>query len=126
MHVESEYVSTSFSGYLYSDMSKYDLVDTGRKLNVYKTFRRRPWEDVLDVFWTSYVRSIYVLCLCGSTTKLFQTSARHLNWPHYYNPDLNTFRIQWRNISFKWRRQHSHSTKQLFEHGKSKYRFYKC
>ena len=22
-------------------------------------------EDVLDVFWTSYVRSIYVLCLLG-------------------------------------------------------------
>ena len=39
-------------------------VDTGRKLNVHKTFRRRP-EDVLDVFWTSYVRSIYVLCLLG-------------------------------------------------------------
>ena len=28
-------------------------VDTGRKLNV------------LDVFWTSYVRSVYVLCLRG-------------------------------------------------------------
>ena len=39
-------------------------VDTGGKLNVHKTFRRRP-EDVLDVFWTSYVRSIYVLCLLG-------------------------------------------------------------
>ena len=32
-------------------------VDTGRKLNVHKT--------VLDVFWTSYVRSIYVLSLRG-------------------------------------------------------------
>ena len=29
-------------------------IDTGRKLNVHKTF------------WTSYVRSIYVLCLWGS------------------------------------------------------------
>ena len=38
-------------------------VDTGRKLNVHKTFRRR-----LDVFWTSYVRSIYVLCLLGRAT----------------------------------------------------------
>ena len=35
-------------------------VDTGRKLNVHKTS-----EDVLDVFGTSYVRSIYVLCLLG-------------------------------------------------------------
>ena len=37
-----------------------DLLDTGRKLNVRKTS-----EDVQDVFWTSYVRSIYVLCLWG-------------------------------------------------------------
>ena len=35
-------------------------VDTGRKLNVHKTFRRCP-----GVFWTSYGRSIYVLCLRG-------------------------------------------------------------
>ena len=28
------------------------------------TYIRRS-EDVLDVFWTSYVRSIYVLCLRG-------------------------------------------------------------
>ena len=32
-------------------------VDTGRKLNVHKTFR-----DVLSVFLTSFVHSIYVLC----------------------------------------------------------------
>ena len=32
-------------------------VDTGRKLNVRKTFRRRPGR---------YVRSIYVLCLRGN------------------------------------------------------------
>ena len=38
-----------------------DLLDTGRKLNVSKTS-----EDVQDVFWTSYVRSIYVLCLWGT------------------------------------------------------------
>ena len=35
-------------------------VDTGRKLNDI-----RYSEDVSDVFWTSYVRSIYVLCLLG-------------------------------------------------------------
>ena len=35
-------------------------VDTRRKLNVHKTFRRRP-----DVFGTPYVRLIYVLCLRG-------------------------------------------------------------
>ena len=29
------------------------------------TYIRRPEDDVLDVFWTSYVRSIYVLCLQG-------------------------------------------------------------
>ena len=29
------------------------------------TYIRRS-EDVLDVFWTSYVRSIYVLCLWGN------------------------------------------------------------
>ena len=42
-------------------------VDTGRKLNLHKTFRDVQdvfWTwDVQDVFWTSYVRSIYVLFL---------------------------------------------------------------
>ena len=37
-------------------------VDKGCKLNVHKTFRR-----LLDVFWTSYVRSGYVLCLLRSS-----------------------------------------------------------
>ena len=45
-------------------------VDTGRKLNVHKTFRRRL-EDVQDVFWTSYGRWIYVLCLRGESDSLF-------------------------------------------------------
>ena len=36
-------------------------IDTGRKLNVYKTFRRRPGR-LLKVL---YVRSIYFLCLLG-------------------------------------------------------------
>ena len=31
----------------------------------------RRWEDVEDVFWTSYVRSIYVLCLEGEKEKCF-------------------------------------------------------
>ena len=34
----------------------------------------RRWEDVLDVFWTSYVRSIYVLCLPGLCLKVLDTS----------------------------------------------------
>ena len=33
-------------------------IETGRKLNVHKTFRRRPGR-----FWMSYVHSIYVRCL---------------------------------------------------------------
>ena len=41
-------------------------VDTGRKLYAgRKTYIRRS-EDVKDVFWTSYLRSIYVLCLRGN------------------------------------------------------------
>ena len=43
-------------------------VDTGRKLNVHKTFR-----DVLSVFWTSFVHSIYVLCLRGLECSKTQT-----------------------------------------------------
>ena len=39
-------------------------VDTGRKLNVHKTFKRRRRRQ--DVFWTSYVSSICVLCLLGT------------------------------------------------------------
>ena len=35
----------------------YYPLDTGHKLNV------------LDVFWTSYVRSIYILCPGGKTLK---------------------------------------------------------
>ena len=35
-------------------------LNTGRELNV-----NRHCEDVLDVFWTSYVLSIYVLCPTG-------------------------------------------------------------
>ena len=35
--------------------------------DVNSTYIRRS-EDVLDVFWTSYVRSIYVLCLLASHT----------------------------------------------------------
>ena len=37
-----------------------NLVDKGSKLRVHKTFRR-----LLDVFWTSCVSSIYVLCPGG-------------------------------------------------------------
>ena len=35
-------------------------LDTGRKLNVNWTYVRRS-KHVLHVFWTSYVRSVYVL-----------------------------------------------------------------
>ena len=34
----------------------------------------RRWEDVLDVFWTSYVRSIYVLCLRRLCLKVLDIS----------------------------------------------------
>ena len=37
-----------------------DPADTESKLNVHKTSR-----NVQDVFWTSYVRPIYALCLRG-------------------------------------------------------------
>ena len=36
---------------------RFPRLDTRRKLNLLKKFRRHP-----DVLWTSYVRSIYVLC----------------------------------------------------------------
>ena len=46
-------------------MTRFDVslvlnypVDTGRKLNYI-----RRLEDVLVVFWTSYVRPVYILCL---------------------------------------------------------------
>ena len=39
-------------------------IDTGRRLNVHK----------VHVFWTSYVRSMYVLCLRGSSSKLHSWS----------------------------------------------------
>ena len=52
-------------------------VDTGRKLNVHETFRRLPGR-----FWTSYVRSIYVLCLRGLSyirSKLWHGISSHKN-----------------------------------------------
>ena len=39
-----------------------NLVDTNRKLTVHKTS-----EDILHFFWASYIRSVYVLCLRGSS-----------------------------------------------------------
>ena len=42
-------------------------LDTGRKLNVHKTFRR-----LQDIFWTSYVCSIYVLCPEGTWSDISQ------------------------------------------------------
>ena len=50
----------------------YHPVDTGRKLNV------------LDVFWTSYVRSIYVLCLLAIICRF-----RNYFFYSSYNVDTN-------------------------------------
>ena len=50
-------------------------VDTGPKLSVY--IRRS--EDVLDVFWTSYVRSIYVLCLRGFMVSFLTPKLHSMN-----------------------------------------------
>ena len=36
-------------------------------------------EDILDVFWTSYVRSIYVLCLRGGFNDNGASWFEHLN-----------------------------------------------
>ena len=43
---------------------KKQIIETPQTQDVNWTYIRRS-EDVLDVFWTSYVRSIYVLCLWG-------------------------------------------------------------
>ena len=45
-------------------MSSDIPADTGRKLNVHKTFRRRP-----ERLRTSYVCSICVMCLRGWSTR---------------------------------------------------------
>ena len=47
------------------------------------TYIRRS-EDVLDVFWTSYVRSVYVLCLLGYV--VYENSRRVLQkyWELFY------------------------------------------
>ena len=45
------------------------LCQTQQTQDVNLTYIRRS-EDVLDVFWTSYVRSIYVLCLLGTYRNL--------------------------------------------------------
>ena len=47
-------------------------LDTGHKLIVCKTFR-----SFLDIFWTSYVRLIYVLCPTGLAACL---RVQYLNW----------------------------------------------
>ena len=41
------------------------------KLNTHKTFRRRS-EDALNVFWTSLISSIYVLCLGSNPDAHFE------------------------------------------------------
>ena len=51
-------VKDSYATTVILNQSTEPPVNTGRKLNVHKCSG-----DVLEVFWTSYVRSIYVLCL---------------------------------------------------------------
>ena len=51
-------VKDSYAATVILNQSTEPPVNTGRKLNVHKRSG-----DVLEVFWTSYVRSIYVLCL---------------------------------------------------------------
>ena len=50
--------------------------------DVNRTYVRRS-EHVLDLFWTSYVRSIYIMCLVGYK-KFFENSTKftgkHLTW----------------------------------------------
>ena len=56
------FMKTVYNGVLSVLIETYNYipVDTGHNLNVHKTFRRRPGR-----IRTSYVRSVYVLCLWG-------------------------------------------------------------
>ena len=45
------------------------------------TYIRRS-EDIQDVFWTSYMRSVYVLCRLGSETYFFLHIHNHLPHSH--------------------------------------------
>ena len=56
--------------------------------DVNQTYIRRS-EDVLDVFWTSYVRSIYVLCLLGQAFNLQKK-----------DPLRPNFDKNWQNVTF--------------------------
>ena len=64
--------------------------DTGRKLNVHKTFNLRQ-----DVFWTSYVRSIYVLCLRGNFNERISadTSVSECLWRSILETSSNLSKI---------------------------------
>ena len=51
--------------------------DTWRKLNVHMTFRSGQ-----DVFWTSYVRLVYVLCLRGWLNQCKMIFEKHFKDSH--------------------------------------------
>ena len=59
---------------------KANPVDKARKLNVHTKL-----EDVLDVFWTSYVCSIYVLRLPGNNHFSYLLESILHKWPKYLN-----------------------------------------
>ena len=55
----------------YDAVSKFCLYkNTPQTQDVNWTYIRRS-DDVLDVFWTSYVHTIYVLCLQGRIPEIF-------------------------------------------------------
>ena len=52
----------------------------------------RSSEDILDVFWTSYVRSMYVLCLRGFLSKVrFDFIGPNCHFNFYYSGNHNIF-----------------------------------
>ena len=52
-------------GESHANKRKHDLLLSERTFSVYKTFRRRS-KEVQDVFWTSFVHSIYFLSQWGN------------------------------------------------------------
>ena len=73
--VRSHSFTTSAKKVWNLDPSAFHFVPSRQDVNW--TYIRRS-EDVLDLFWTSYVRSIYVLCLLGgnSVYSLLKSSRR--------------------------------------------------
>ena len=74
---------TSFLLIIYNLNEKQKFMHKAHKANLVDTGLN--WTYILDVLWTSYVCSIYVLCLQGKNCFSYLLESILYKWPDYLN-----------------------------------------